>query len=253
MTSVDIISDLHQDYWDLRLNFAHPSTGHRHHAPFTLNPTPGTDILIVAGDVSDDIGITLEYLRYWKSKYKFVLFVDGVKEHTHKMFSTGDIGKEMRKRLYKGIYHIPSRPFIINRIAVIGVSGWWNYHGNRNTNDSAGLKIQIIRRASNEYAYLKQMLYHLEINKNIERVVVITHAVPTKSCTQPEKIGRQLNGLLQEIIDSGYYKKLTHWVFGNTHVPHDKVEKGIRLLCNPRGKPTDFGRVEYKQLNVTIE
>ena len=253
MTSVDIISDLHQDYWDLRLNFAHPSNGYRHHAPFNLNPTLGTDILIVAGDVSDDIGITLEYLKYWKSKYKFVLFVDGVKEHTHKLHLSGDIGKEMTKPIYKGIYHIPTRPFIINRTAVIGVSGWWNYHGNSNTTDSTEFKIHIIRRASIECAYLKQMLYHLEINKNIERVIVITHAVPIKSCAQPENIGRQLNGLLQEIIGNGYYKKLTHWIFGNTHVPHDKIEKGVRLLCNPRGVPSDFGRVDYKQLHITLE
>ena len=248
MTSIDIISDLHQDYWDMRYNIV----DRQYHAPFTLNPTPETDILIVTGDVSNNITLTLEYLKYWKRKYKFVLFVDGVKEHTQKLYSVTEIANEMKRPMYKGIYHIPSRPFIINRIAIIGVSGWWNYYAN-NTNDSKELKIQIIRMASIEYNYLKNLLIRLENNNNIERVVVMTHAVPTKSCSQPENISRQLNGLLQEIIDSGYYKKLTHWIFGNTHVRHDKIEKGIRLICNPRGLPFDFGRVNYSQLNIKLE
>jgi len=249
MTSIDIISDLHQDYWDMRYNLIKD----QYHAPFTINPTPGTDILIVTGDVSNDMTLTLEYLKYWKRKYKFVLFVDGAKEHTQKLHSVKEIANEMEKPIYNGIYHIPSHPFIINRIAIIGISGWWNYHANSNTNDSTEFKIKIIRKASIECSYLKYILGHLENNKNVERVVVMTHAVPTKSCSQPENIGHQLNGLLQEIIDNGYYKKLTHWIFGNTHVSHDKTEKGIRLICNPRGMPFDFGRVNYAQLNVKLE
>ena len=251
---MDIISDLHQDYWDLRLKFNHSSPRDRSHAPFNLVPTPGADILIVAGDISDDIGLSLEYLKIWKRHYKFVLFVDGNHEHKLVMpalYDTHTIGKEMTKTEYKVIFYIPTRPFMINITAFIGISGWWNYYGGAGEK-TKDLKVRIIRQASNDYAYIKQMLYHLEINVNIERIVVITHTVPTKSCTQPEYIGRQYNGLMQEIIDSGVYKKLTHWIFGHTHVKYNKTENGIKLICNPRGTPSDFGRIFYKQLPLVI-
>lgn len=254
MTSVDIISDLHQDYWDMRLNFTSPSSGDRSHAPFDLVPTPGVDTLIVAGDISDDMALSLAYLKIWKLRYKHVLFVDGNHEHKHvmpRLYSSHTIGNEMKKPEYKGIFYLPTKPFMINHTAFIGISGWWNYYGGKGEDDK-NLKVRIIQQASLDCAYLKQMLYHLEINTHIERIVVITHAVPTKSCTHPEYIGREYNGLMQEIIDSGEYKKLTHWIFGHTHTRYNKTENGIKLVCNPRGTPGDYGRVFYKQETLVI-
>ena len=39
--------------------------------------------------------------------------------------------------------------------------------------------------------------------------------------------------------------KLSHWLFGHTHYDIcDKID-GVEYVCNPRGRPDDFNRLEY--------
>ena len=221
MTAVDIVSDLHQDYWDLRLNLRHPS-GIRSHVPFEINPTSGTNILIVAGDISDSIGFSLDSLRLWKQHYKHILFVDGNHEHFHiipKMYSPHAIGREMSKPEYKDIHYLPTQPFVLNGIAFVGVSGWWNYCGTTETQTQKYLphltqredqefKIFVISQAFADYSYLRQMLDQFEEDPRVEKVVVVTHSVPVKSCTQ--KRPTELNELMEYLVQDEKIQKNYH-------------------------------------------
>ena len=39
--------------------------------------------------------------------------------------------------------------------------------------------------------------------------------------------------------------KLSHWLFGHTHYDiYNKID-GVEYICNPRGRPDDFNRLEY--------
>ncbi len=77
---MDIISDLHIDHWDVTIGVKYPC-GSRIHHPFKI--TPQSDILIVAGDISDDLELSLKYLDEVSKHYKKVLFVDGNHEHVN--------------------------------------------------------------------------------------------------------------------------------------------------------------------------
>ena len=52
------------------------------HKPVELNNK--SDILIIAGDISDDIDLSIKYIDNISKKYKKILFVDGNHEHVNR-------------------------------------------------------------------------------------------------------------------------------------------------------------------------
>ena len=61
--SIDIVSDLHIDQWDNTIESKHPH-GIRAYKPYDFNDSH-SDILVIAGDVSDDLDIILYDLGYF--------------------------------------------------------------------------------------------------------------------------------------------------------------------------------------------
>ena len=54
---------------------------------------------------------------------------------------------------------------------------------------------------------------------------------------------------LNSIIKSN---KLSHWLFGHTHYDiYNKID-GVEYICNPRGRPDDFNRLEYDLKTLII-
>ena len=275
MTSVDIVSDLHEDYWNLDLPLSYPC-GSRRHKPFKIIPSPDTDILIVAGDIADDITVAWNYLVLWAKKYKTVLYVDGNHEHTSiipKLFSPQEIAdyitRKGKEENIKNIFYLPIQPFIINKTVFIGISGWWNYCEGKSIQtytawlckwlpylreeDGLIFRTNVIKQASHDYQYLCEVLNLVREYPDINKIVIVTHTVPIRSFSQKDYLPTELNGLMKGILKNKKTRKMiTHWIFGHTHAQHDKIEKGITFLCHPRGRPDDFNRENYKQLNKII-
>ena len=44
--------------------------------------------------------------------------------------------------------------------------------------------------------------------------------------------------------------KIKKWIFGHTHQSHNTSNDGIQYICNPRGRPDDFNRLEYKPITI---
>ena len=79
--SIDLISDLHIDQWSNDINIKYPY-GEKKHIPAVLNQK--SDILVIAGDISDDLELLLNYINELSKKYKKILFVDGNHEHVNR-------------------------------------------------------------------------------------------------------------------------------------------------------------------------
>ena len=73
-----IVSDLHIDHWDSDYISSHPH-GEVKNIPLNLEEKGG--ILIVAGDVSDDINMSIDFLDRISENFEKILFVDGNHEH----------------------------------------------------------------------------------------------------------------------------------------------------------------------------
>ena len=85
--SINVISDLHIDQWDPKYSIKYKCGLVKE---FPLNWDKIVDkniknkILIVAGDVSDDLELSCNYLNHISQYYNKILFVDGNHEHVNK-------------------------------------------------------------------------------------------------------------------------------------------------------------------------
>ena len=65
---IDFITDLHIESWDTSLPYKY-QLGNRKNIKFKSKPS--SDILIVAGDVSDDINLSINYLNKLSKNYQY--------------------------------------------------------------------------------------------------------------------------------------------------------------------------------------
>ena len=255
--NIDIISDLHEDFWNLKI----PSLLYLDKSidfPLNLAPSPNTDILIIAGNISGDLDISLQFLEHCRHVYKYVLFVDGDKEHHAKlpnMYSPTSIVTELSKSNFNNIYYLPVQPFLYNDVAIVGVSGWWNFSGSipiqfENTNLSVDYNNKLIRNiikaASLDYEHLDHVLSQTESDPRIKTVIVVTHTPPHSECVD-DNISTNLNALMQPLV-SGAYSKLKYWIFGHVKNPITLNINNIQFISNPRG----YNRTEYHTINIKI-
>ena len=97
---VDLISDLHIDHWDLKIKCNHPC-GERKSYPFfdVTDIKPGSELLIIAGDISDDIDISINFMNQLCRFYKMVMYVEGNHEHIEKypqLYTRKEIAKKIK-------------------------------------------------------------------------------------------------------------------------------------------------------------
>ena len=254
---IDIISDLHEDFWNSKV----PSSLYSDKTtdlPLNLIPSPNTDILIVAGNISADLHISLKFLENCKRGYKYVLFVDGDKEHHAKlpnMYSPSSIVMELNKSNLNNIYYLPIQPFLYDDIAFVGVSGWWNFsesipiqfeNTNLSTEDNNKLVRNIIKSASLDYKHLDHVLSQIELDTRIKTVIVVTHTPPHSECVD-DNISLNLNALMRPLV-SGAYSKLKYWIFGHVKNQISLTINNIQFISNPRG----YDRKEYQAINISF-
>ena len=79
----DYVSDLHIDYWDDEY-WPDKKDGRKHFPVSWKKIESKSDILVVAGDVSDKLELSLKYLGKLREFYPIVLFIDGNHEHTYR-------------------------------------------------------------------------------------------------------------------------------------------------------------------------
>ena len=78
---IDLISDLHIDHWNPKIKSLF-AIGEVKNYPLDLGKeTDRSKILIVAGDICDELNQSIDYLDHISQYYDKVLYVDGNHEH----------------------------------------------------------------------------------------------------------------------------------------------------------------------------
>ena len=132
---IDIITDIHIEQWDTEIENKYPC-GEIINAP--LEFTENIDkLLIIAGDISDNLDLSLEYLSKISKYYKKILFVDGNHEHVSKypfLYTAKEIQTKLEKyNINNKIIFLPFAPYIEGSTAFIGYNGWWDYKNKLNS------------------------------------------------------------------------------------------------------------------------
>lgn len=271
---IDIVSDLHIEQWDNSIINKYPS-GEIKNFPYKF-PNKKSDILIIAGDISDDINISLDYVNQLSMIYQNVLFIDGNHEHTlkyPKLYSNNEI-YDMTKKLNENIFYLPKSNYKINNTVILGVCGWWDYNNcdinsikdNLNyfegwinhfkEDDNLEFIDNVIKKSRDEYKYLKYCIDIYNNDDNIKNIILVTHTIPlfeflkNDNVENSNKKSNGCNSKLKEIIDNN--KKISHWIFGHTHEQIELEYKNIQFICHPRGRPQDYNREKYKLKTICI-
>ncbi len=269
---IDIISDLHIDHWSKKYKIKYPSC-EPIEKPYEYKKS-NSDILIIAGDISDDLDISIDFLNRISKFYKKVLFVDGNHEHVNKypnLYNKDYINEILKKNNNNKIVYLPSNQFIINKTLFIGCCGWWNYNNsnlndinnslnyfqnwiNFSKNENKEFINNVIKKSKEEFKYLNDLLLKYKDDNNIEKIIIVSHTIPHKKYCDTEagfdNYITQHNSKFNELLLK--YKKINTWIFGHSHRQQEDIFNNIKFISNPRGRPNDFNRLDYnvKQINI---
>lgn len=280
---IDIISDLHVDHWDKDYKSKFPCCKTAHSPYYLCKEGNKEDILIIAGDISDDFNMSIEYLKDQlrsNTKYSKVLFVDGNHEHCSSypelkcIFEMAGKTEEANKILQNDkLIFLHDDMYVIDDTAFIGVNGWWDY--NRIDPDVIRPSVknyfkewrpdmtllQVIKfidkvaeRSILDAEYVRHCISELNEMENIKNIVIISHSVPLREFASQHVLYTELNTYFEELATSDLFDngKNNYWIFGHTHKFNNKKVGNIQFISNPRGRPDDFKRETYNHLSIEI-
>lgn len=271
MVVCDICSDLHIDQWNKNLYQKYPC-GIREYNNLSWEKKDNT-ILIIAGDISDNIDLSIKFIDDISENYDKILFVDGNHEHVDlypKLYSMEYINQKIKKKENDKLIYLPCNDYIVNDTVFIGFCGWWNYNNydskeikksldyfknwidNFTESDSRDFIYNVFAKSKYEYNELIFKLNKYHLNNNISNIVIVTHTQPDISFVNLEDLGSELNTKFENITSSKF-PKIKYWIFGHTHAQHNTKKNNIEYICNPRGRPEDFNRTNYNLHKLIIK
>lgn len=244
----DLISDLHLDYWpnDKQINFK----------------GLGTSLTcVVAGDVSQNLKLTRDFLYKLSDAYQAVIYIDG--NHEHKPYMDIDsncewLEKETSKK--SNITYLWDSTCVFGTTAFVGANSWWTYDYLEpmvsriecmdafclNEDYENYVAIELWDRAIENSEFLSNIVRDFNKVDRIEEIVVITHTLPRRDLVEvPPSIklpdlGKLYNSALSDVFAHDTGKKISTWCFGHYHAEAvDKKIDGVRYVSNPRGTPYD--------------
>ena len=270
LNCLDIVSDLHIDQWDSSLNIKNPC-GEVSDVAYEFQKTSNR-ILVVAGDISDDIDLSVNYLDEISANYERVLFVDGNHEHVTKfpnLLTTREINEKIEKLNNNKIVYLPKTHYKLGKTVFIGYSGWWDYDNKNEESISNSLDYfdgwikelsesqensrmfidNVTEKSREQHNLLIEHLNYYEGCEDVDNVIIVTHTVPLEQFALGSggdiSTACQLQTFSKNLVD-GRYKKLSKWIFGHTHNQFDKIINGVNFIAHPRGRPEDFNREDYE-------
>lgn len=255
----DLVSDLHIDFW-----------GEQFQKDWLKYQT--SDTLVIAGDVSDYVDMTCEYVDSLHEYYDTVIIVDGNHEHQPQFPLLESSVVNWRHCIAQTRAHyLGDSKFDHNGVRFIGVNGWWSFDFGapnvskedcisnflqKTTWGKEAAKQQELQGLRDAF-YLQQQM--IQAQHEAEHIVVVTHSLPHPSCISwgvyPDDnkfVGLYGNSRYQWTLDADVDNKMAFWCFGHNHDCKDIPYKNARLRSNPRGRPKDWNREEYKPLRLEI-
>jgi hypothetical protein len=259
----DLVSDLHIDRWG-KIN----STEWIQHQ--------ASDTLLVAGDTSDFVDITCEYILFLRRYYKTIIVVDGNHEHEGFNYDIKRTSAAWSINIKQtGAYFLGDGAYTSDSIRFIGCNGWWSFDFGLPNVSTADCISSVLNKTRWALEHMDQQfeqgckdinqlsldMIDAENNNDIKHIVVLTHTLPHSSCISwniypPDSnfVGLYGNSQYMNILtQDDTNQKLRFWCFGHNHDCKNIPYKQARLISNPRGRPEDWNRVDYKPLTLEIK
>jgi predicted phosphodiesterase len=252
-----VISDVHLEFYD---NFAHPEHLYENHK---------CDTLIIAGDLGQPLGSDAKpderyiyHLKRLRQIYKYIVYVPGNHEYYRCLDickTTQEVDTIMRNIcesldihfLQKSCWEHPE-----THVLFAGCTLWSqiDYVGKSKCND-------FMRVFDSVYKYLelhanhKAWLTNVLQEHNEEKVIVVTHHLPTLKMVSKRYVNENNTGYASD-LDDLFCKPVMAWVMGHSHDPKVETINGILMILNPTGYPGEkfnIGRRQDSPFVVKLE
>lgn len=256
----DLISDLHLDTWNQQLDWEFKAT---------------SQILIIAGDVSEDLSQFGSCLEHLSRCYQHIFYIDGNDEHKES-WKTSGVNFSRLKRLTAindSVTYLQNRIAMVQGVAFVGTNGWWTWdfapeiepeqsHAwfiERHGCHSAVPKI-IKHLAQSDYQYLCDAVARLQKFREVQHIVIVTHTVPCVDLINHDidldsthKMNTMGNSRMLQVLTHDTEHKIKTWCFGHYHGSVDCMISGVRFVNNCRGRgDTSFRQNVYHPLRIEI-
>lgn len=265
---IDLISDLHIDHWDPKIKSSF-AVGKVKNYPFDLKKEQEkSKILVVAGDICDDLNQAIEYIDHVSQYYEKVLYVDGNHEHISQypeLYSTNYIYELILSKKNPKLVYLAKENYIVEDTCFVGCNGWWNYSTNKFDHldyfdevETEPISKEMIKKfhqnvkkkAENQAILLHKNIVLLNDNKNIKNIIIVTHSVPINIFLNPKNVDLEVNTSFEKVKGC---PKISHWLFGHCHEQVTKKSRHIDYISNPRGRPNDYNRIIYCSKSILIK
>lgn len=285
---VDYCSDLHVDAWSHQTSLHDPNYRLWDGEPYKSLPlyidwrafkNPDSQVLVIAGDISDDIRISLDVVAAAAAEYDHVVVVEGNHDHYSSDMSVDSGSKFFEEALKKfsNVTYLNDEKFLlINGVAFIGNLGWYDFKAyqdrgitdfqakaawNCYSNDS---RLPIFGEKSPESLailhsfQLSEMVRSFSDNSNIKDIVVVTHMSPRADLMEWKEGNHVWNLLtpsyvntsMSNVLDADASNKIKYWVYGHTHTRQVVELDGVTYLNNARGYPRENPPFSLAQFEI---
>lgn len=243
----DLISDLHEDFWNQDQQVRWEGIG-------------TSLVAVVLGDVSRDPEVTYKTVVDISKYYKYVIFVDGNHEHNNQC-DIQEHNQLMRQRFnkYHNIQYLNRNAIVVDGVAFVGVNGWWTFdfmepeisredcywYFASNFIYSEPFMQEVMDTARQDATTMCEIVAKLTMDSAVNEIVILTHTAPfnkfmdVQQPQHPAHYSRCGSSYLSKIIDFDINNKINIWCFGHVHQEFDEVINGIRYICHPRGRLDD--------------
>lgn len=225
MPRVQIVSDLHTEFWG--------------EASLDSLETVGVDVLVVAGDLTSFplLETSLERLarRYAEVPVVYVL-------GNHELYDASPAeAKAAVARVAarcSNLHALDGTAVTVEGLLFAGGTLWFPHDPAFDRHRRGMSDFQVIDDFE-PWVY-EENARHVAFLAGLERTpdVIVTHHLPVASLTATKWLGSPLNRFFvgdAEAVLARHAPKL--WLFGHTHDPIDVTRDGTRFVCNPRGYP----------------
>lgn len=233
-----ILSDMHREFNWVR-------------NPLPELPTPNSyDVIVFAGDIGVGTNGILWALDFAEAHKKPKIYVNGNHEYYKHNYAENN---ETQAALIKDVpdFHLLNPgAVVIGDTTFIGATLWSNFSLSgypetpyltfeRSINDFKLIKGFPILDMVDKNADEKEFILRSLENVDTDKVVVVTHFMPSQMCIHPKYLGSNMNPYFANDCDylmDEFQPEL--WIYGHTHDRDDQIHKsGTRLVGNPMGYP----------------
>lgn len=214
--------------------------------PFEIPKSDSSSVLVLAGDVCDELSSGIEEIKAACDNNRFVIFVPGNHEY-HSVEMKSDALDVFVKNIDKSNFILLNNSSIyIDNTKILGATLWSNIKVNESLEKARSLKSRMrdfkkIIYDNKQLTIEKwQELHEKSVNflerETDEGSVIVTHFLPSYEAVHEDYKGSEKNIFFaSNMEDLMLRKKPKLWLFGHTHYTVDRYIHETRILSNPYG------------------